>query len=531
MEMINSIIIRNYKGIKDLTLSFNGPTTVIVGNNGAGKSTIIEALQLALGDNEFKTDINQFSFHKSCWDVIDKRISNLPKIEIEVYFSTEIDTPDFRGKNNLLTKEYSGVRFSFEFDEAYEETYTHESTHNFIPCEYYHIVRTWFSGLPYKRKLLPFRLFVIDSSNTFFNSRPRQFMSRLLEDDTDDFKAQMLSCLAGMRATFEENDNVKSLNNILTDRAQEIKKGLSISIDLTSKNSYSSILAPFVDGVPFENAGLGEQCIVKTLLSLGTPEDKKPRVLFIEEPETHLSHTMMYHLMNLLNKHDNAQLVITTHSSFVANRMDLSNIAVLHKEDSGYVKSKRLVVDLEKGDYKYFFKSTNYATLRIILCKAAILVEGPTDEMVCNYYMKRLGHNVFHKGIELMAVDGVSFKHFIALAMDLNIRVAIIRDRDKGTQSDYEHLYFGDKSHENMRIFIDQNQPSIEQSFVSINETNLQKLSDTVRFNKIPEDTPENLIKFMIGNKTEWAYRLLEGDAILDVPQHIKDAFDWLYGK
>lgn len=233
--MIDSIIIKNYKGIKELNLAFNDSRTVIVGNNGVGKSTIIEALQLALGDNEYKTDLNQFSFHKSCWTISDRRISNLPKIEIEIYFSSDVDMPDFRGKNNILLDEFSGMRFSFEFDEAYEETYSKESAHNFIPCEYYHIVRTWFSGQPYKRKLLPFRLFVIDSSNTFFNSRPRQFMSHLLEDDTDDFKAQMLSCLAGMRAIFEGNINVKSLNDILTNRAQEIKKGLSVSIDLTSK--------------------------------------------------------------------------------------------------------------------------------------------------------------------------------------------------------------------------------------------------------------------------------------------------------
>ena len=94
------------------------------------------------------------------------------------------------------------MRFSFEFDEAYEETYSKESAHNFIPCEYYHIVRTWFSGQPYKRKLLPFRLFVIDSSNTFLIRVLGSSCLIFLEDDTDDFKAQMLSCLAGMRAYF-----------------------------------------------------------------------------------------------------------------------------------------------------------------------------------------------------------------------------------------------------------------------------------------------------------------------------------------
>lgn len=527
--MIEKVIIKNYKGIKSLELSFNRLKTVIVGNNGVGKSTIIEALQLALGDNEYKVDLTQFSFHKSDWEISDRRISNLPKIEIEIYFSKEIDLPDFRGKNNLLLSECSGVRFSFEFDEAYEDIYAKETGHRFIPCEYYHIVRTWFSGQPYKKKLLPFRLFVIDSSNSFFNTRPRQFMSHLLEDDTDDFKAQMLSCLAGMRATFDGNHDVQNLNQVLSTRAQEVKKGLSISIDLTSKNSYSSILTPFVDGIPFENAGLGEQCIVKTLLSLGTPEDSKPRVLFIEEPETHLSHTMMYHLMNLLNTRDNAQLIITTHSSFVANRMDLGNLVVLHKDDNGHILSKRLQIDLGKNNYKYFFKSTDYSTLRIILSKAAILVEGPTDEMVCHYFMRQTNRESFHNGVELMAVGGVSFKHFIALAKDLKIKVAIIRDKDTHNLEYYNKLYFGSEAHDDFRVFIDENNPSIEQSFVNANSNNIQELSDVVRVQKTPQDSREELIAFMANNKTEWAYRLMENEAKLSIPDYIKQAFDWIY--
>ena len=84
--MIKKIIIRNYKGIKSLELDFNNFRTILVGNNGVGKSTIIEALQLALGGDS-KIELTLFSFHKSCWSVTDRNVSNLPKIEIEVYFS------------------------------------------------------------------------------------------------------------------------------------------------------------------------------------------------------------------------------------------------------------------------------------------------------------------------------------------------------------------------------------------------------------------------------------------------------------
>lgn len=527
--MLKRIIIKNFKGIKSLDMEFNDIRTILVGNNGVGKSTIIEALRLALS-GENSVELTLFSFHKSCWSVTDRAISNLPKIEIEVYFSDIVKGPDFRGKSNLLIEEHPGIRFTYEFDEAYEDLYSH-TTHDYVPCEYYHTTRFWFSGQPAKTKLLPFKLFIIDSANTFFNSRPRQFMSRLLEDDTDDFRPKLLSCLAGMRDSFEKNDKVKCINEELSQRAGKIKKELGVSIDLVSKNSYFSVLSPMLDGIPFEFAGLGEQCIVKTLLSLGDDDSGKPRILIVEEPETHLSHTMMYNLMKLLEEKVQSQIIISTHSSFVANRMELDNLVVLSKGEDGTVYSKNLQKDLKDKEYNFFFKATDFATLRLILCKAAILVEGPTDEIVCNYYMKQTNRDMYHNGIELMAVGGVSFGHFVELSKDLKIKVAIVRDRDDKSRDYYEKLYFANSPVDNIRIFLDDNNHTIEPSFVAANKDKLHDLSSTVRKKRNSDETTDTLIDFMSNNKTEWAYRLIQCSQQFEVPQYIKDAFEWIDGK
>ncbi len=355
-------------------------------------------------------------------------------------------------------------------------------------------------------------------------------MASLLNDDTDQFKPQMLSCLAGMKKTFEQDENVASLNTQLTTRAKNVKKELSVSVDLTSKSSYSSILTPYVNGIPFENAGMGEQCIIKTLLSLGSTEEEKPRVIIIEEPETHLSHTGMYELINLISTRSVHQLIMTTHSSFVANRLDLDNVVVLNRKKDGVVSKKWLCQDNDKSTYKYFFKSTDFATLRIILCKAAILVEGPTDEMVCNFYLKKQKKNIFEKGIELMAVGGTSFKHFVNLASDLGIKLAIVRDKDNGSLDEYKKLYFEGKDHPNMKVFIDEYHETIEPSFIACNKDKLPELSEVVRVRKFDDETEDTIGDFMHDHKTEWAWRLLNKPNNLNVPDYIKNAINWIYG-
>lgn len=49
--MIKQLVIRNYKGIQQANIHFRKDSNVIVGNNGVGKSTIIEALTLTCWRN------------------------------------------------------------------------------------------------------------------------------------------------------------------------------------------------------------------------------------------------------------------------------------------------------------------------------------------------------------------------------------------------------------------------------------------------------------------------------------------------
>ena len=61
--MIERIIIKNYKCIKDADIKFNAFKNIIVGNNGVGKSTLMEALSLALGYGLNKFEITPHIFN------------------------------------------------------------------------------------------------------------------------------------------------------------------------------------------------------------------------------------------------------------------------------------------------------------------------------------------------------------------------------------------------------------------------------------------------------------------------------------
>ena len=83
----------------------------------------------------------------------------------------------------------------------------------------------------------------------------------------------------------------------------------------------------YIDDVPFHQIGKGEQCVIKTNLALAHKKTRTSNLVLIEEPENHLSHTMLNELLNTINKAcADKQLIITTHSNFVANKLNLKNL-------------------------------------------------------------------------------------------------------------------------------------------------------------------------------------------------------------
>lgn len=234
----------------------------------------------------------------------------------------------------------------------------------------------------------------------------------------------------------------------------------------------------------------------------------------------------MYELLNCLGNFE-GQMFITTHSSYVANKLSLSNLLVLGNEE-GKIRNQK-ITDL--ADYNFFARVPNYPTLRIALCKKAILVEGPTDEMVLLYhFMKEYQCHPFAMDIELISIGGVVFKHFAQLGATLNKQIAIITDNDSLSFDDLIKKRGVDQGN-NIKLFSenDSSLHTLEPAFVHANAGNIQKLSLLIRGKVQVGETEKQLSDYMEKHKTEWAQKLLEADAYdYDVPQYVKDAVNWL---
>jgi putative ATP-dependent endonuclease of OLD family len=296
-------------------------------------------------------------------------------------------------------------------------------------------------------------------------------------------------------------------------------------VDLATHNSWQSTLMTYLDEIPFHQAGKGEQCIIKTNLALGHKKSQEANMILLEEPENHLSHTRLNQLLkNIQNECGNKQVIISTHSSFVANKLGIEHLIFLNNQRSASFK------DLPEETFEFFKKLPGYQTLRLLLCRKAVLVEGPSDELIFQKAYMEANNNKLpiEDGVDVISV-GLSFKRFLEIAKTVAQPVAVVTDNDGDHKNNIVEKYKGFDGVSCISIFADNRDTlhTIEPQFVDANKGNLPELCATFRIDSNSYDTENKIIKFMIGNKTEWALRVFESSTALSFPKYITDAVGW----
>lgn len=543
---ITKVTIEHYKSFSGrFSFEPNQGLNILVGENEAGKSTILEAIHLALtgmlNGRYLKNELSQYLFNI---DSVNSYVSNLnegkpailPYILIELSFEGE-DISLFEGDGNSERKKACGISFKIEFDEKYQAEYEEllkAGNIKTVPIEYYDIVWTSFARQGITAKSIPLKSALIDSSSYRYQNGSDIYISRIIRENLEHKEiVDITQAYRKMQEVFMDEDAIKALNKKIKTAAKISAKDVKLSVDLSSKNAWETSLMTYLDDIPFHNIGKGEQCIVKTKLALGHKKSKEANVILIEEPENHLSHTKLNELIeNVKDNSDGKQILISTHSSFVANKLGLESLILLN--DSKTVKLQDL-----KPDTKIFFSHlSGYDTLRLILCKKAILVEGDSDELVIQKaYMNANGGKLpIENGIDVISV-GTAFLRFLEIAERLNKPVAVVTDNDgdiEAVQKKYSN-YLGSNSRPNITICFDQ---EVDSGALVIGSKNKPFNYNTLEPNFLKENgrdkvnsvfgttftTDDDLHKHMKANKTECALKIFETTEEIKFPKYILDA-------
>ena len=519
MKNITKLILTNFKRFDTLCLNLDPRMNILIGDNEAGKSTILLALDLALSAS--RTKVESFGleplFHKKAVDDFlakpVKRRADLPILSVELYLPDHA-RHDLNGKGNSLNDYHEGLRFSCEPSPDYIreiDAVLGDDQPNF-PFEFYEIKFTTFAGQAYGSHRKFVRHLMIDSSQINSDYATRDYTRTLYAvhaDVADRNKHENLYRRAkdGFKA-----DNFIEINSKMED--------LEFALRSSPKSNLASDLIIMEGGIPIDGKGKGRQSLIKTEFALRRKEAAQALdAVLLEEPENHLSHVSMRWLLERIAGAEGRQVFIATHSSMVCSRLDLRKATMLHA--GGAPAGLELLSD-DTADF--FCKAPDNKVLEFAMSAKAILVEGDAEFiLISELYETVAGSSLERDRVHVISVDGTSFKRYLDVATILGNRVAVMCDNDRDYPTKCVER-FADYQADNVKVFADEDPErwTFEVCVYQNNKAVCDELFGPGRKSLSVQD-------YMLANKTEAALALLRANkGRLTAPAYLRKAIEWI---
>ena len=525
-------MIRNYRIFESFEMDFTPGMNIIVGDNDAGKSTVLEAVHLALtakiNGKPLAYELSPFLFNADVTaayfgDLANGKTPSPPEIIIDLFLSKSDETAPLAGSNNLLGVDSPGVRIRVALSPQYASEYltfvtADPSTNKLIPAEYFVVEWLAFSGNGLTFRSIPATSSFIDASSIKLQNGVDYHLQAIIREQLDPKdRVELSRSYRSARETFSDHPAVKAVNGKLSGTKGDVSdKELSLAIDISQRYTWESSLVTHLDGLPFQFVGDGEQNTLKILLALNRKAGDS-HVILIEEPENHLSFASLNMLIwKIADKCKDKQVLLTTHSSYVLNKLGIGNL-ILQSAVGG-----TRISDLSDDTQDYFMKLSGYDTLRLVLARGVILVEGPSDELIVQRaYMDTHGGKLpIEDGIDVINVRGLSAKRFLDVAMPLQKKAAVVTDNDGDpAAAAARYAEYAAESFITIHVGADPSLTTLEPQLLAAN--GLSAMNSILGKSYTTE---AELLNYMKNEKTTVALKIFESDSSITMPEYIQNA-------
>jgi len=517
---ISKLVLKNFKRFRKLELDFDADLNILAGGNEAGKSSVLQALDIVLSASRSKVEalgIETLFNMESIAEFMagERKIDDLPELLVEIYLEGISGEHTLDGQNNSQGMDALGIKmicvpigqYTKEIQAILNEK------HDSFPFEYYAFQFQTFTDDPILSFKKPLKHLLLDSPQINNEYATREY--------TRSMYAASASVVQRRYHSFEYRRAKLSFRDLVFKEMNEALDAYKFDIRKSPKACVETDIMITEGDMPIESKGRGRQCFIKTEFALRNREHSLD-LLLLEEPENHLSHVHMRSLVERIRGSQKKQIFIATHSSFIATRLNLQKVLMLSNENPPRSFSlKKLTLDTAN----FFMKAPDNNLLELALCKKAILVEGDAEFILMDtlYRNSSNGGSTEADCVHVLSVDGTSFKRYLELAKLLGIKIAAIRDNDSDYQTNCVANYV-DHETSSIKVFADSN--NARNTFeVCMYEDNKDACDDLFLAGRKQLTVQD----YMLKNKTDAAFALLEkkGDALV-APKYIQDAVAWI---
>jgi putative ATP-dependent endonuclease of OLD family len=454
--LVDKVRIAGFRGITNIELSLPR-IAVFIGTNNAGKTSIIKALQLALGD--YSRYLTEEDFHINTDDyvaeriLVDIRIVPLDEhgkrakifddewvIEFEGIIQSEPDGSQFVA---IRTKcERDRVKGGFLSSRFWLEAWPEYAVWTEVKTISGRQLRNRFDALPFisieaQRDIhqeLREKTSYIGKvlSSVEYDAEDVEELERMLVNINEKAvgKSEPLSQLKVHLDTLSQSFEGNGQTDItpFPKKIRDLSKRFTVHFGENERNSFS-----------MEYHGMGTRSwasmlTVKAFIELSAKkheEEVEPffPIIAAEEPEAHLHPNAQRTLFQQL-ENSKGQVLVSTHSPFLAAMSDLQNIRSMVKIN-GHTAIKQLPDVFDAEDLLSLQREVMRFRGEVLFARAIILFEGVTEEQIVPAMFERyFGFSAFSVGVNCISVGGKNYAPFIKLGCCLGIPVCVVSDND-----------------------------------------------------------------------------------------------------
>ena len=468
-----------FRGIRQLSIRLD-QTTVLIGENNTGKSTILDAVQLALGRTATNERI-KFTKYDHYLAASDSNTADGEPIEIILHFSEQTDKEwpdniiqklgDIIQHNDITDRHSVTLRVRSRYDATTNDSVPEWDFLNLnkesLGEHTFRYKKTLQSLIPVfslKSKRDSDRAF--KSNSTFWGSFVRAVsmdpsLMQSLEDELANLNQRIINAHESFSVVKKSLQDITKLVPLADSDPINIEALPNKVLDILSQTrvSLSSITGA---RIPVGQHGEGTQSLAAICLFVaflknkigGQDSDLVSAILTLEEPEAHLHPSAIHSVTNLLES-QYGQNIIATHSGDLVSGVEISALRRLRRKDGEVV-----VYQIDKNAFGPKDRSTIDHHIRIargnmLFARCWLLVEGKTESLVFERCAAICGVNLTREGIYCIEYSNISNPQtLIKLANQIGIEWFIVADGDKEgneyVQSAEEELCGEDKD---MRIY------------------------------------------------------------------------------
>ena len=440
---LRKLKINNFRKFQNLKVEFTKGLNLLVGENDAGKTAIVDAIKYVLNTQSF--------------DYI--------RPSYEDFFNSS-DDESHRTENFYIECIFEDLK-SHEASSFLEWLGFYDDGKNFL--------KIWLSAKRKDRKIFYEIRAGADDEGSQLSGEARDYLRvtylkalRDAESELSPKKGSRLSQILDSHEVFEDKENheLKEIMRITNESietyfsvgngGEELMKSLNTYLKefslitnkleskfLMSGSSLKSILEKL--GLKIFNTsennsqGLGSQnllYIATELLLLKKTGYAGLKLGLIEEIEAHLHPQTQIKLIEAIQnigEINDIQFIMTTHSPNLASKIKLKNLIVIKNANAYPMGSE--YTKLAEGDYYFLERFLDSTKANLFFANGVILVEGDAENILLPIIAKRIGKNLSDYGVSIVNVGSVAFLRYSTIFLrksepHFTIPVAVITDVD-----------------------------------------------------------------------------------------------------